>query len=73
MTMKKLAFILSVGVGVIIANTALAAQPTKACTASNEGEIATTWNKAHTREETYLCNSAWQLIRVCSNGVCEDY
>ncbi len=40
-------------VGIIIANTALAAQPTKACTASNEGETVTTWNKAHTRSETY--------------------
>ncbi|PCC74206.1 hypothetical protein SAMN02745121_04309 [Nannocystis exedens] len=71
--MKKLAFILSFAVGVILANTALAAQPTKACTASNEGEIVSTWNQTHTREETYLCSSGWQLIRVCSNGVCEHY
>lgn len=72
-TMKKLAFILSFTVGIIIANTALAAQPTKACTASNEGEFVSTWNKAHTREETYVCDSGWQLFRVCSNGVCEFY
>ncbi|WP_434427118.1 hypothetical protein [Nannocystis pusilla] len=71
--MKKLAFILSFAVGVIVANTALAAQPAKACTASNEGETVTTWNKAHTRSETYLCSSGWQLIRVCANGICEDY
>jgi len=71
--MKKLAFILSVAVGIMIANTALAAQPTKVCTASNEGEIVTTWNKTRTRAETYLCSSGWQLIRVCSNGICEDY
>lgn len=68
--MKKLAFILAVATG-IIANTALAAAPTKACTASNEGEIVVSWNKKHTIEETYLCSSGWQLIRVCSNGVCE--
>lgn len=72
--MKKLAFVLSVAVGVIIANTALAAQPPKACTASNEGEVVTTYNKTRTRAETYLCNGeAWQLIRVCANGICEDH
>lgn len=71
--MKKLAFILSVAVGAIIANTALAAQPTKACTANNQGEVVTTWNNKHTRAETYVCDSVWQLIRVCSNGICEDH
>ncbi|MBZ5708429.1 hypothetical protein [Nannocystis pusilla] len=60
--MKQLAFILSF---------AFAAQPTEACTASNAGEIVSTRNKAHTREETYVCDSGWQLIRVCSDGVCE--
>lgn len=70
--MKKLAFILAVAAG-LLANTALAAPPTTACTASNAGEIAITWNNKHTRQETYVCDSVWQLIRVCQNGVCEDY
>lgn len=70
--MKKLAFILAVVAG-LVADTALAAAPTKACTASNAGEVVITWNKQHTRQETYVCDEGWQLIRVCQNGVCVDH
>lgn len=70
--MKKLALILAVAAG-LLSDTALAAPPTRACTASNAGEVAVTWNNKHTRQETYVCDSGWQLIRVCQNGICEDY
>ncbi len=69
--MKKLAIVLSAAVG-ILAGTAHAAPPVTACTASNEGQIVTTSKKKGT-VETYLCSDGWQLIRVCTNGVCVDH